>query len=106
MDEQRRKLHKLAAALTMYVDLAESGFEVHRPQMACIIERMSNCFLELGEFEKADHWMDLALGMQGSCPAGPAQHAVCRDERFLPPEFFIRACASQTFAPAAVSEQV
>jgi hypothetical protein len=40
------------------------GGEVHRPQMACLLERLSHCHLALREFEMAARLMDEAVVMQ------------------------------------------
>ena len=60
----RIKIHGLMLCLEKYVELAEVGGEVHRPQMACLLERLSHCHLALREFDIAARLMDEALVMQ------------------------------------------
>jgi hypothetical protein len=60
----RMKINGLMLCLEKYVELAEIGGEVHRPQMACLLERLSHCHLALSDFETAARLMDEALVMQ------------------------------------------
>jgi hypothetical protein len=50
--------------LEKYVELAAMGGEVHRVQMASLLERLSHCHLALREFEMAARLMDEAVVMQ------------------------------------------
>ena len=60
----RIKIHGLLSCLEKYVELAAIGGEVHRVQMASILERLSHCHLALREFGIAAQLMDEALVMQ------------------------------------------
>ena len=60
----RMKINGLMLCLEKYVELAEAGGEVHRVQMASILERLSYCHLALREFGIAARLMDEALVMQ------------------------------------------
>ena len=62
--ELRIKIHVLMIRLDKYVELAAIGGEVHRVQMASILERLSHCHLALREFGIAARLMDEALVMQ------------------------------------------
>jgi len=60
----RMKIFGLSSCLEKYVELAAMGGEVHRVQMASILERLSHCHLALREFEIAARLMDEAVVMQ------------------------------------------
>ena len=60
----RIKMHGLMLCLEKYVELAEVGGEVHRVQMASILERLSYCHLALREFGISARLMDEAVVMQ------------------------------------------
>ena len=60
----RIKIHVLMLCLEKYVELANLGGEVHRVEMACLLQRLSHCHLALLDFEMAARLMDEALVMQ------------------------------------------
>ena len=62
--QTRIKIHGLLFCLEKYVELAAMGGEVHRVQMASLLERLSHCHLALREFEMAARLMDEAVVMQ------------------------------------------
>jgi hypothetical protein len=62
--QMRIKIYGLLFCLEKYVELAAMGGEVHRVQMASLLERLSHCHLALRDFETAARLMDEALVMQ------------------------------------------
>jgi hypothetical protein len=62
--QMRIKIYGLLFCLEKYVELAAMGGEVHRVQMASLLERLSHCHLALREFEIAARLMDEAVVMQ------------------------------------------
>jgi hypothetical protein len=65
--QMRIKIHGLMLCLEKYVELANLGGEVHRVQMALLLERLSHCHLALFDFELASRLMDEALVMHAPC---------------------------------------
>ena len=63
----RIKIHFLMLCLEKYVELANLGGEVHRVQMALLLERLSHCHLALFDFDLASRLMDEALVMHAPC---------------------------------------
>jgi hypothetical protein len=88
---QRKAIEQFEEALAIYTDLSD------RPGQALMLQHLGHCYKALRQFERAAELFERSLAMQAE-PATPA-HPNERDRLFFPPEAFVRACASETYAP-------